>query len=80
MNTLCALRNGKSALRQIRAQMRAGVLTTGELERLLKVAEAGYQLVIPDPGVRPTQDLQPVLEARPIGPQGRFEVIDGGRA
>lgn len=79
MNTLCMLRNGKSALRQIRSQLRVGVLTPHELDRLLTVAEVAFARVIPDPSSRPAQDLEPALEAHPIGPHGRLEVIRGDR-
>jgi len=42
MNTLDIARNGRSAARQIRAQMKAGVLTDRELERLLDKVEQGF--------------------------------------
>jgi len=50
MNTLDIARNGRNAARQIRAQMREGVLTQPELDRLLTAVEAGFdQMMGPHP-------------------------------
>lgn len=49
MNSLDTARQGKSAARQIRAQMKAGVLTAAELDRLLRKVEAGYEELLPAP-------------------------------
>lgn len=49
MNTLDLARQGKSAARQIRAQMEAGVLTQPELDRLLAKVEAGFEQMMPTP-------------------------------
>lgn len=49
MNSLDTARQGKSAARQIRAQMNAGVLTEGELDRLMRKVEAGYEQMLPAP-------------------------------
>lgn len=65
MTSLDTARQGKSAARQIRSQMNAGVLTQGELDRLLRKVEAGFEEMMPSP--------PPVLETQQLG--GRFEVI-----
>ena len=53
MNSLDTARQGKSAARQIRAQMQAGVLSAPELDRLLaKVSEQGL------PGLTPAERTQ----------------------
>lgn len=71
MNTLDTARQGKSAARQIRSQMNAGVLTQAELDRLLRKVEAGYEELLP-------RSL-PVLETHQPEGRGRFEVIRGDR-
>jgi len=53
MNTLDIARQGKSAARQIRAQMQAGVLTQPELDRLLAKVEAGFEQMMPEPPAPP---------------------------
>jgi hypothetical protein len=55
---MCSLekaRQGKSALRQIRAQMTAGVLSPAEFDRLMKVAEEGFEQMVPGPVAAPIQ-------------------------
>lgn len=69
MTSLDTARQGKSAARQIRSQMNAGVLTQPELDRLLRKVEAGFEEMMPS--------RSPVLEAHQLG--GRFEVIQGDR-
>lgn len=59
-------RQGASAARQIRAQMRAGVLTQPELDRLMKQVEAGFEQMMGPAPVLP----------RPRTP---FTVIRGDR-
>jgi serine phosphatase RsbU (regulator of sigma subunit) len=49
MTSLDKARQGKSAVRQIRAQMEAGVLQRAELDRLLTVAEEGFEQMVPTP-------------------------------
>jgi hypothetical protein len=72
MTSLDIARQGKSAARQIRAQMNAKVLTAGELDRLLRKVEAGYEQLLPSP--------LPILEAQELPThKGRFEVIQGDR-
>lgn len=71
MTSLNIARQGKSAARQIRAQMNVRVLTQGELDRLLRKIEAGFEALLPE--------LPPVLEAEPVNAYGRFEVIQGDR-
>jgi len=47
MNSLDIARQGKSAARQIESQMDAGVLTDGELRRLMKKVREGYEQMVP---------------------------------
>ncbi|CAN5612559.1 hypothetical protein BH10PSE5_BH10PSE5_01540 [soil metagenome] len=47
MNTLDKARQGKSAARQIRAQMNSGVLTMAELDRLMRKVEGGFEELLP---------------------------------
>lgn len=75
MNTLSTLRNGKNALRQLRAQARAGVLSPREFDRLLSVAEEAFAEVIPDLSSAGAA----ILEASQVAGRGPFTVIDGGR-
>lgn len=70
MNTLETARQGKSAARQIRAQMNAGVLTQPELDRLMRKVEAGFEQMLPSP--------PPILETHQL--RGRFEVLRGDRS
>ncbi|MFN3513427.1 MAG: hypothetical protein ACK41C_10300 [Phenylobacterium sp.] len=65
MNSLDQVRNARSAARQIRSQARAGVLTPGELYRLLDAVEAGFDQVMGQDAA--PADLPP------------FHVINGGR-
>jgi hypothetical protein len=69
MNTLDIARNGRSAARQIRAQMRAGVLTNAELERLLAKVEEGFEQMM---GPHPLDAPAPAVRV--------LHVYDGGRA
>lgn len=66
MNSLDIARQGKSAARQIRAQMTAGVLTQPELDRLMRKVEAGYEQMMPAP--------LPVLDVTPMSRPGAFSV------
>jgi hypothetical protein len=66
VNTLDIARQGKSAARQIRAQMSAGVLTDAELDRLLKKVEAGFEQMIP------------AGQGTPPEARAAFTVIPGG--
>ena len=67
MNTLDIARQGKSAARQIRAQMQAGVLTQAELDRLLAKVEAGFEQMMPE-------------QAAPPPRRDAFSVVRGGLA
>ena len=69
MTSLNIALQGKSAARQIRSQMNVHVLTSGELDRLLRKIEAGFDALLPE--------LPPVLEAEPVNAYGRFEVNQG---
>ncbi len=71
MNTLNTIRQGYSAARQIRAQMKAGVLSEAELERLMKKIEAAFDEVIPY--------RDPPLETVRLQGRERFGVIQGDR-
>lgn len=73
MNSLDLARQGKSAARQIRSQMNAGVLTAAELDRLLAKVEAGFDQMVPGPDFAPTaRTLTP--------PKGHvLTVIEGDR-
>lgn len=67
MNTLDKARQGKSAARQIRAQMTTGVLTQAELDRLLRKVEAGYEELLPAP--------MPPLEIEALARRSAFHVV-----
>lgn len=72
MNHLNPIHQGKSAARQILAQMNAGVLTQAELRRLMAKVVDGFEVVMPSP--------PEVLHARPVpNRSNRFEVISGDR-
>jgi len=62
MNTLDIARNGRSAARQIRAQMDAGVLTQAELTRLLAAVEAGFDQMIGGVPARPAPPPMVVIQ------------------
>lgn len=67
MNTLDKARQGKSAARQIRAQMTTGVLTQAELDRLLRKVEAGYEELLPA--------ALPLQEVEAIARRNAFSVV-----
>lgn len=64
MTSLEKARQGKSAIRQIRAQLEAGVMTTGELNRLLRVAEEGFEQMVPEPPPPPPRARGPFTVVR----------------
>jgi len=72
MTSLDKARKGRSAIRQIQSQCRAGVLTPRELDRLLKVAEEGFDQMMGD---EPAPSV-PANATRGFAPV----VHDGGRA
>lgn len=67
MNTLDKARQGKSAARQIRAQMSSGTLTQPELDRLLRKVEAGYEELLPAP--------MPAMEIEALARRSAFTVV-----
>lgn len=71
MNSLNIIRQGASASRQIRAQMNAGVLTDGELTRLLKKVDEALATAIDEP--------PPPVEWAKLQGRERFGVIQGDR-
>lgn len=71
MNSLNVARQGKSAARQIKAQMDSGVLTQPELARLMKKVIAGFEEMVPA--------AMPLPEATQLGRRGAFEVVRGDR-
>lgn len=67
MNTLDKARQGKSAARQIRAQMNSHTLTPSELDRLLRKVEAGYEELLPAP--------LPPLEIEALARRSAYHVV-----
>ena len=71
MTSLDIARQGRIAARQIRSQMEAGVLMVGELDRLLKKVEAGFEQMVPEADA----------PAGPPAARGFAPIVhDGGRA
>lgn len=71
MNSLNIIRQGKSAARQIRAQVEAGVLTDAEFARLIKKVLDGFEQALEEPP-------EPVDWAKLQGRE-RFGMIQGGQ-
>lgn len=70
MNSLDIARQGRSAARQIRSQLRAGVLTPRELDRLLIKVEDGFEQMMGEPAPPPI----------PADLRGALTLLPGGRA
>ncbi|MFD3263357.1 hypothetical protein [Phenylobacterium ferrooxidans] len=71
MDSLDTARQGKSAARQIRAQINSNTLTPGELDRLLRKVEAGYEVLLPAP--------LPPMEVEALARRSAFTVTRGGK-
>lgn len=72
MNTFHPGFEARSAVRQIRIQAAAGVLTGPELSRLLDKAEAGIEHMLEEPAPEP-------LPAA-VQPASGLRAIEGGRS